>query len=246
MMTSNFEAERTYVYYGCLEAYYNASGKCLSKRYTTVRLPYMPDTLMNEFQASSLDNSHFQLRWREIFKKYDLPDNAKLECYEPSIHTLTGFAPIQNKKKVLKEGITPKSPPALTKIIQFYYDDIPWRYAYNPAVVTYYYGTKVLCSFDVYYEFAQSLGEIEAYAEKFHASEFEKEQLMNYCLLGEDIHTNPCDVYGDDGYPLDYLEFLRLEMDYYDEPLIVTSVRKAGGASTTTASKGWDDDLLAV
>ena len=214
-METDLESNGEGVWESCLEVYFNASAKRLCKRYTVIKLPYAMSYLMAEFKAASLDSAHFQLRWREVFKRYDLPHNAKLESYEPSIHSFDVIAQIRNRSKILKDGMTPESLPALTKIVQFYYDDIPWRFAANPAMVSYYYGSKLLCKFDVYYELPQSLGEVEILAARFDASKYEFEQMMSACIQGDDIY-NPYDVFDDNGRPLNYIEFLRWQEGTYE------------------------------
>ena len=236
---------------GCMEVYFNASAKRLSTWFTTIKLPYSMRYLMDNAEAYSLDSQHFQLIWREVFKRYDLPRNAKLESYEPSIHNLNALVRIRNKSKILKEWTAPDGPPVLTKIIQFYYDDIPWQFASNPAIVSYYFGDKLLCKFDVYYELPRSLGEAEILAEKYDASKFEYDQLMGACIHGEDIY-NPGDVFDDNGRPLNYIEFLRWQEGTYEpDPDESESLRllQAGDGNDTAGThteEDWDNVPLAV
>lgn len=215
-MNFSTNSKKSLVSNKCSEMYFNASARCLLKKNTVISLPDQIELLMRKYQASSLDLVHFQLMWRELLKKYDMPKNAELENYDPDIHNLGIMRPIRRKSKILDEEAFSGDKPCLLKIIQFYYDDIPCCFAYNPAVVTYYYGNTLLCSFDMYYELCQSLGEIEHYANDYDANDYEFSQLMNACIMGESIYSNPCDICDENGNPMDYLEYLRMEASGFD------------------------------
>ena len=211
-MRRNIKLEFPQVPNDCVEVYYSVSADRLLRKETTVYLPYRLDSLMGSFQYTTFDNSHFQLKWKELFKTYDLPYNAALECRGLSIDTYDVLVPIPS----IEELSVPDDPPILTKTIQFYHDGNSFGYSSNnPAIVTYYYGTRVLCSFDVYYEFVQPLNEVEKLAKLSVVDQEEKEQLMDYWLMGGDIYSNPEDIRDFTNKPYDYINYLRTNMGNY-------------------------------
>lgn len=242
-MNSGFELQSASVPIECLEEYYGVSANCLLKKYTTVQLPLQLDGLLRAFQATTFDKSHFQLKWRELFTTYDLPDNAKLECYGPSFGAFEILMPIPLINKITREKTAQGNKPILTKIIQFYHDECTFGYSCNnPAIVAYYYDGMSLCKFDVYYEFVQSLDEVNDLAEKYNASQYEKEQLIGYWLKGKDIYSNPEDIRDFSDKPYDFLDFLRDEPLYFEAPPEMGTAAVPGNAGRPSPTPLDDDD----